>query len=155
MAKSYNFDSDTLFDDITRGRKKEGHDAHDTHDVHNVSNVSDADSKPPVATASVHEATPVRKEPDVSDAHDAHYVSEVHNVRDNSGKSMSEIMLETKGRKGERMKRIHLSCPDYIYDYVTTESRRRGLGRTVFINEIIDHYMKSPEGECHYVFDRR
>ena len=147
MAKNRNFDSDTLFDDITRGRKDNRNDVHEVHnnsDVHEAREVRDASD---VLNADKPHGLPEQTH-NVDNVLDVH---EAHNVQDGR-RSMSERMLDTKGRKGEKMKRIHLSCPDDIYEYVTKESRKRGLGRTVFINAIIEAYMKSPDAYKDYFY---
>ncbi|MCM1235880.1 MAG: hypothetical protein NC489_37795 [Ruminococcus flavefaciens] len=48
----------------------------------------------------------------------------------------------TQGRKGQKLKRINMAFSDMNHDYITKESRRRGITATAFVNQIIDGYRK-------------
>lgn len=46
----------------------------------------------------------------------------------------------TQGRKGHKLKRINMAYSDANYEYITMESRRRGISATEFVNKIIEAY---------------
>jgi len=46
----------------------------------------------------------------------------------------------TQGKKGQHAKRINMAFSDDNHEYITKESRRRGISATAFVNEIIDQY---------------
>lgn len=46
----------------------------------------------------------------------------------------------TQGRKGHKLKRINMAYSDSNYEYITMESRRRGISATEFVNKIIEAY---------------
>lgn len=46
----------------------------------------------------------------------------------------------TQGRKGYKLKRINMAFSDMNHEYITKESRRRGISSTAFVNQIIDEY---------------
>lgn len=62
-------------------------------------------------------------------------------------KEILDVLEGTRGRKGMSLNRVHLSCTEEIYDYITLESRHRGVGKNAFVNQIIKDYMNSPEGK--------
>ena len=62
--------------------------------------------------------------------------------------AISQELGSTRGRKGEKLPFIHSSCTKENYDYITMESRRRGLSRAVFLNMIIKDYKDSPKGRA-------
>lgn len=47
-----------------------------------------------------------------------------------------------QGKKGQKVKRINMSFTDDIYLYISTESRKRGMSSSVFVNTIIAKFMK-------------
>lgn len=61
-------------------------------------------------------------------------VQEVHEVKKDIG--------TTQGKKGFKLKRINMAFSDINHDYVTKESRRRGMSATAFVNQILDEYRK-------------
>lgn len=62
--------------------------------------------------------------------------------------SITRELGSTRGRKGEKLPFIHSSCTKENYDYITMESRRRGISRAAFLNIIIKTYKDSPEGRA-------
>ena len=48
----------------------------------------------------------------------------------------------TQGKKGQHAKRINMAFSDANHEYITKESRRRGISATAFVNQIIDEYKK-------------
>lgn len=48
----------------------------------------------------------------------------------------------TQGKKGQKLKRINMAFSDVNHEYITKESRRRGISSTAFVNQIIDEYRK-------------
>lgn len=57
---------------------------------------------------------------------------EVHEIQKEIG--------TTQGKKGQKLKRINMAFSDVNHEYVTKESRRRGISATAFVNMIIDEY---------------
>lgn len=49
-------------------------------------------------------------------------------------------MPDTRGRKGQSMPRINMAFRPDIHEYITRESRRRGLSKTEFVNFVLDSY---------------
>lgn len=49
-------------------------------------------------------------------------------------------MPATQGKKGAKAKRLNLAYSDANYEYISKESRRRGLTMTQFLNDIIATY---------------
>jgi hypothetical protein len=68
----------------------------------------------------------------VQDVQKVHEVHEVHEVQKEIG--------TTQGKKGQKLKRINMAFSDVNHEYVTKESRRRGISSTAFVNQIIDEY---------------
>ncbi len=71
---------------------------------------------------------------------DLQQVQEVQKVQ-----QVQEVYKEigsTQGRKGQKLKRINMAFSDINHDYITKESRRRGMTATAFANQIIDEYRK-------------
>ena len=54
----------------------------------------------------------------------------------------------TQGRKGQKAKRITMAFSDDNHEYITYESRRRGMSATAFVNMVLDKYKELPEGHC-------
>ena len=52
----------------------------------------------------------------------------------------------TQGRKGHKLKRTNMAFSDLNHEYITMESRRRGISATEFVNQIIEKYRKGSEG---------
>lgn len=46
----------------------------------------------------------------------------------------------TQGKKGMKLKRINMAFSDENHEYITKESRRRGISATAFVNQIIELY---------------
>ncbi len=46
----------------------------------------------------------------------------------------------TQGKKGQHAKRINMAFSDANHEYITKESRRRGISATAFVNQILDSY---------------
>lgn len=65
-------------------------------------------------------------------------VHEVHEVKETQ-ETLKEIGT-TQGKKGQKLKRINMAFSDVNHEYVTKESRRRGISSTAFVNQIIDEY---------------
>jgi predicted DNA binding CopG/RHH family protein len=61
-------------------------------------------------------------------------VHDVHEVHKEIG--------TTQGKKGQKLKRINMAFSDINHEYITKESRRRGISGTAFVNLIIDEYRK-------------
>lgn len=51
----------------------------------------------------------------------------------------------TQGRKGHKLKRINMAYSDSNYEYITMESRRRGISATEFVNKIIEAYRRNEQ----------
>ena len=51
-----------------------------------------------------------------------------------------EEMPATQGKKGAKAKRLNLAYSDANYEYISKESRKRGLTMTQFLNDIIATY---------------
>lgn len=76
--------------------------------------------------------------PNTIDNINAHQVQDVQQVYE-----VQEIKKEigtTQGKKGQKLKRINMAFSDENHEYVTKESRRRGISATAFVNLIIDEY---------------
>lgn len=70
-------------------------------------------------------------------------VQEVQEVITDNTQEVQEVLKEigsTQGKKGIKLKRINMAFSDVNYEYITIESRRRGLSATKFVNEIINQY---------------
>lgn len=78
---------------------------------------------------------------DVQQAHVTYKAQEVQEVQ----KVMKEIGT-TQGRKGHKLKRINMAFSDMNHEYITKESRRRGMSATAFVNMIIDEYRSENGG---------
>lgn len=87
---------------------------------------------------------------EVSDVRKVHEVQEVQDIQEE--KSVEEVkkvqqvqdvheeMPATQGKKGAKAKRLNLAYSDANYEYISKESRRRGLTMTQFLNDIIATY---------------
>ena len=64
---------------------------------------------------------------------------EVHVVQDVQEEARREYGT-TQGRKGQHAKRINMAFSDINHEYITKESRRRGMSATAFVNMLIDEY---------------
>lgn len=68
-------------------------------------------------------------------------VHEVHEDNTRSTRSskdlIHEVMPSTQGRKGNKMKRINMAFSDENHEWITKESRRRGISATQYVNDLI------------------
>lgn len=69
---------------------------------------------------------------DVQQVQETHEVQNIYEVKKNIG--------TTQGKKGQKLKRINMAFSDVNHEYITIESRRRGISATAFVNQIIDEY---------------
>ncbi len=69
------------------------------------------------------------------DAHEVQETQYVHKVQE-----VKKEIGTTQGKKGQKLKRINMAFSDVNHEYITTESRRRGISATAFVNQIIDEY---------------
>lgn len=67
----------------------------------------------------------------------AQYVHEVQQ------KVQKEYGTTQGNRNGAKLKRINMAFSDANHDYLTKESRRRGMSATAFANMIIDEHRKA------------
>lgn len=66
---------------------------------------------------------------------DTQHVHEVHIAHEEK-----KDIGSTQGRKGQKLKRINMAFSDVNHEYITIESRRRGISATAFVNQIINDY---------------
>lgn len=66
-------------------------------------------------------------------------VQEAHDVQKVQQEKLREYGT-TQGKKGQHAKRINMAFSDANHEYITKESRRRGMSATAFVNQIIDIY---------------
>ena len=89
---------------------------------------------------------------DVQEVHEVQYVQQVtepeqiQRTTTDKKMSMEEELKSTRGRKGMKLPYVHITCTQDVYEYITLESRRRGISRNMLVNTIIQSYMDSPEG---------
>ena len=55
----------------------------------------------------------------------------------NVAQEVHEVMPSTQGRKGNKMKRINMAFSDENHEWITKESRRRGISATQYVNDLI------------------
>lgn len=77
----------------------------------------------------------VQKVCEVQEEKSVEEVKKVQQVQD-----VHEEMPATQGKKGAKAKRLNLAYSDANYEYISKESRRRGLTMTQFLNDIIATY---------------
>ena len=77
----------------------------------------------------VHEVQEVQEEKIIKETRNVQEVQDVH-----------EEMPATQGKKGAKAKRLNLAYSDANYEYISKESRKRGLTMTQFLNDIIATY---------------
>ena len=82
------------------------------------------------ATQQTQEVQVAQEVYDVQEVQDVHYLQQ--DTRREYG--------TTQGKKGQRAKRINMAFSDVNHEYITKESRRRGISATAFVNKIIDEY---------------
>lgn len=73
--------------------------------------------------------------------HQVQDVQQVYEVQE--VQKVPEVQKEigtTQGKKGQKLRRINMAFSDVNHEYVTKESRRRGISATAFVNSIIDEY---------------
>ena len=63
-----------------------------------------------------------------------------HNNNVQQVQDVHEEMPATQGKKGAKAKRLNLAYSDANYEYISKESRKRGLTMTQFLNDIIATY---------------
>ena len=141
MARNTKFDADSLFGDL------QGVSETKTQEVAKSKPVTEKKpaKKAPVssgkatsykkAAASSAVKKPEKKEPVIS-----------VEIEDKPKKTVREELEGTRGHKGMKLPYVHISCTEEVFDYICLESRRRGISRNVFVNEIILGYKNSPEG---------
>lgn len=72
---------------------------------------------------------------------DVHEVQEANDCIDvQEVQYIHEEMPATQGKKGVKAKRLNLAYSDDNYEYISKESRKRGLTMTQFLNDIIATY---------------
>ena len=69
---------------------------------------------------------------DIQEVYSIQQVQKVHEVQKEIG--------TTQGRKGQKLKRINMAFSDVNYEYIKTESKRRGISATAFVNQINDKF---------------
>lgn len=74
----------------------------------------------------------------VQDRNNTQQVQVVQEVQEEIKRA--EGFRQTQGKKGQKLKRINMAFTDANHDYITHESRRRGISSTAFVNQIIDEY---------------
>lgn len=77
----------------------------------------------------------VQEVQDIQEEKSVEEVKKVQQVQD-----VHEKMPATQGKKGAKAKRLNLAYSDANYEYISKESRRRGLTMTQFLNDIIATY---------------
>lgn len=77
----------------------------------------------------VQEIQEVQEEKTIKETKKVQQVQDVH-----------EEMPATQGKKGAKAKRLNLAYSDANYEYISKESRKRGLTMTQFLNDIIATY---------------
>lgn len=77
----------------------------------------------------------VQEVQDIQEEKSVEEVKKVQQVQD-----VHEEMPATQGKKGAKAKRLNLAYSDANYEYISKESRRRGLTMTQFLNDIIATY---------------
>ncbi len=71
---------------------------------------------------------------------------QVQEVQEDSFDYTQEVQQEakeigtTQGKKGQKLKRINMAFSDKNHEYITHESRRKGISATAFVNQIINEY---------------
>lgn len=73
-----------------------------------------------------------------NNTHQVQDVQQVHEVQE-----IKKEIGTTQGKKGQKLKRINMAFSDVNHEYVTKESRRRGISATAFVNLIIDDYRQA------------
>ncbi len=80
---------------------------------------------------------------EIQDVHEVQEVNETNNCMDvQEVQYVHEEMPATQGKKGVKVKRLNLAYSDDNYEYISKESRKRGLTMTQFLNDIIATYRK-------------
>lgn len=89
----------------------------------------------------------VTQEQEALDVQNVYEVQEVQEEKNIKGTKMvqqvqdvHEEMPATQGKKGAKAKRLNLAYSDANYEYISKESRKRGLTMTQFLNDIIATY---------------
>lgn len=130
MAKNVKYNAADIFGDIV---------VPDT--PVNTENEKDHDIKEP--DASVAEKTEAEEERGAS------FGAEDTSVSGGEMKvSIKDELEGTRGRKGQKLERLTFTVTHEVFEYVDKESRRRGISRRQFVNEIITQYKNSPEGRA-------
>ncbi len=86
----------------------------------------------------------VTQEQEALDVQNVHEVQEEKNIKGTKMvqqvQDVHEEMPATQGKKGAKAKRLNLAYSDANYEYISKESRKRGLTMTQFLNDIIATY---------------
>lgn len=82
---------------------------------------------------------------DVQNVYEVQEVQEEKTIKETKNvqqvvQDVHEEMPATQGKKGAKAKRLNLAYSDANYEYISKESRRRGLTMTQFLNDIIATY---------------
>ena len=86
------------------------------------------------------EAQNAQEEQEAREAQNAQEEQDVQDVSEKEGKKLE--YGTTQGKKGMHLKRINMAFSDDNHEYITNESRRRGMSATAFVNKIIENYKK-------------
>lgn len=84
------------------------------------------------------------QEQEALDVQNVYEVQEEKNIKEIKNvqrvQDVHEEMPATQGKKGAKAKRLNLAYSDANYEYISKESRKRGLTMTQFLNDIIATY---------------
>lgn len=67
---------------------------------------------------------------------------QVQPVQEVQEEKVKVIYGHTQGKKGHKVKRINMGFSDENHEYITMESRRRGMSASAFVNMIIEEHSK-------------
>ncbi len=141
MARSKNFDADMLFEDIRPVRTVE--------EVKVEKKEEEKEEQKPIIKAVA--PSPVKTEPKPEpekrpEAPVKEVKADAIAAPADEEADLEEAYYRARGRKGAGWETLHIRVTSDIKHYINHESCRRGIPKTLFINQIIEQYMNSPKG---------
>lgn len=135
MARTKNFDMNELFGDIELSDAKTAQKT----SINHTENHTEKEAEP---KHSEDKAKKSEKEKSTNNNIEKEIASEV------PAADLEEQYYHTRGRKGAGWEILHIRVTSEIKRYINHESCRRGIPKTLFINQVIEQYMNSPQGRA-------
>lgn len=144
MARSKNFDANELFGDMTIPGRVEPAPKEEPEQPMIKAYNSQSKTEEPVKEIEEPVKVPLVKE----EIKPKENVKSAKEPVKESPADLESSYYRARGRKGAGWETLHIRVTNEIKHYINHESCRRGIPKTLLINQIIEQYMNSPQGKA-------